>query len=211
MTWTRPLVLAALLMCCASSVSAQTDGTIAVGMSVSARPGPSAESSGQINPALLWRFGHGDEGWGWKWGFNWYSTQLEREVGSAVTDFGELHVRPFMAGYGYTHRVGRRTAITASMLGGYAFTSFQMLPSFDDAYRRTLGAGTVDTSASNAFVLKPEVSTWVDLSRKVGLNFSVGYMLARPEVSLSSSLGVEKRRTNADVFMIKIGAVYSVY
>lgn len=60
-------------------------------------------------------------------------------------------------------------------------------------------------------MLKPEVQAWVDLSRKVGLNISLGYMIARPDVTVSSSLGRDTRAIRADVLMFKVGAVYSVF
>src|SRR5664279_510485 len=74
---------------------------------------------GQLGPGLLWRFGAPKGGWGFHWGLNWYAVKLERPVGGSVTELGELHIRPFMAGYGYTHLI-RRYAITADVLGGYA-------------------------------------------------------------------------------------------
>ena len=45
--------------------------------------------------------------------------------------------------------------------------------------------GAADVEASSAFVVKPEVSTWFDVARKVGINVSVGYMFARPNVTVS--------------------------
>src|SRR5258705_8963425 len=77
---------------------------------------------GQLGPGLLWRFGSPKPGWGFHWGLNWYAVKLERPIGGAVTELGELHIRPIMAGYGYT-RIIRRYAITADMLGGYAVGS----------------------------------------------------------------------------------------
>ena len=59
---------------------------------------------------LLWRFGKSKPGWGFHWGLNWYAVKLERPVGGSVIELGELHLRPVMAGYGYT-RIFGRTAI----------------------------------------------------------------------------------------------------
>lgn len=96
-------------------------------------------------------------------------------------------------------------------MGGYAINSFELLPTFDDRYRASLNASTISADASNTLVLKPDVSAWVDLSRKVGLNISLGYMVARPDVTVSSSLGRDTRQIKADVLMFRVGAVYSIF
>ena len=80
-----------------------------------------------------------------------------------------------------------------------------------DRYRNALGVATVEADAANTFVLKPEVSTWIDLSPKIGLNISTGYMVARPHVILRTPAGQDKRRVNADMMMIKVGIVYSIF
>ena len=204
------LVGVCLVLSCASTASAQVDGTLAVGLNVSLKDGMDSGSIGNTNLGLLWRIGHGSDGWGWHWGLGWYGLDLDQPAGSDRTRFGELHIRPFMAGYGYTRRFGR-TSATAKVLGGYAVNSFELQPSFDDAYRRNLGAQGLRADVSNSFVVKPEVSAWIDLNRKVGLNISVGYMVARPDVTVSSTLGSDRRRIDADAFMLKVGAVYSVF
>ncbi|HUR32749.1 MAG TPA: hypothetical protein VM032_03085 [Vicinamibacterales bacterium] len=207
----RTLLVVGILGLCAADVSAQSEGSFGVGVSVSAKGGTDERTLGHVNPGLLWRFGHGRNGWGWEYGLSWYSADLREPIEAAPADFGELHVRPFLGGYGYGRRIGRRTAVTARLLGGYALTSFELQPSFNDAYRRVRGADTVTTEVSNTFVVKPEVSAWVDLSRKIGLNVSLGYMVARPEVTVTSSLGRDARHVRADMLMFKVGAVYSIF
>jgi hypothetical protein len=59
--------------------------------------------------------------------------------------------------------------------------------------------------------VKPEVSTWIDVSDKVGLNVSIGYMVARPTVTLTTALGSDPRAVRADVVMVKVGLVYSMF
>jgi hypothetical protein len=165
---------------------------------------------GQLGPGLLWRFGMSKPGWGFHWGLNWYAVKLERPVGGSVTELGELHVRPFMAGYGYT-RLIRRYAITADVLGGYAIGSIKISDAASAAYRRTLGVSSAEANAGNSLVLKPEIGVWYDLTRKVYLNLNAGYMIARPDVEIVTSAGVDKRTARADQFVIKVGVVYSLF
>jgi hypothetical protein len=81
----------------------------------------------------------------------------------------------------------------------------------NDAYRDRLGARTITADASNTLVLKPEVSVWRDLSEKIGVRASVGYLIARPHIAVRSTLGEDKRRVNADMLMFKVGMVYSIF
>jgi hypothetical protein len=59
--------------------------------------------------------------------------------------------------------------------------------------------------------VRPQVSVWHDISRKIGLNVTAGYMIARPTLTVSTTMGVERQRVRADMFTVKMGLVYSVY
>ena len=165
---------------------------------------------GQLGAGLLWRFGAPKSGWGFHWGLNWYAVKLERPIGGTVTQLGELHVRPFMAGYGYTHII-RRYAITADVLGGYAIGSINLSDDAIDAYRRTLGVTGATAQATNTLVLKPEIGVWYDLTRKVFVNLNAGYMVARPDVTIDTAAGSFIRTARADQFVLKVGVVYSIF
>jgi len=194
-----------------SPAFAQSEGKVAVGASVSAKAGTSKDISGHINPGLIWRIGHGREGWGFDYGLGWYGADLKRTVGSEPTAFGELRVRPIVAGYGYSKRLSERYRVSGKLLGGYSFNSFKLHPAFGDTYARVSGVTVTDVDVSNAFVLRPEVSTWIDVTRKIGISLSAGYTIARPEVTITSSLGSERRRVRADMFTVRVGAVYSIF
>src|SRR3977135_2575426 len=112
-----------------------------------------AHAHAEFNP--LWRFGTEKTGWGFHWGLNWYAVDIDRPIGGTTTELGELHVRPIMAGYGYTWII-KKNAITADLLGGYAFATMDLAGSAADAYRLRMGANVTDATASNTFVLKPE-------------------------------------------------------
>jgi hypothetical protein len=189
---------------------AQSGGTFAVGADFSLRNAMSEHVGGARDVSLLWRWGHDRTGWGWHWGLNWYATDLDRSIGGRDTQLGELRVRPLMAGYGYSHVIGR-TAITAAVLGGYAVTSLMLAPAANDAYHQRLGAQSVSGDASNTFVMKPEVGVWFDLTRKIGIHVDTGYMVARPMVTVNSTLGSDSARVRADMFMFKVGAAYSIF
>jgi hypothetical protein len=165
---------------------------------------------GQLGPGLLWRFGTPKSGWGFHWGLNWYAVKLERPVGGSVIELGELHVRPVMAGYGYTHVI-RRYAITADVLGGYAIGSIKISDPALVTYQRALGVSSAEANATNTLVLKPEIGVWYDLTKKVFINVNAGYMFARPDVEIVTSAGTDSRKARADQFILKVGVVYSIF
>lgn len=156
------------------------------------------------------RIGTGEEGWAGRIGFNWYGADLEETIGDDVHAFGRMRVRPFMYGYGYTKAFGPVHA-SAAMLGGFAFTSFRFDPAFGEAYRAALGVDNLLVNSGPVLVLNPEVSAWADVSDKIGVNVTFGYLIARPEVRIRSEHGVDARPIHADVFLLNVGMVYAIF
>ena len=207
----KRVVLALLVpLAWTSQVAAQTDNHLAIGASVTTGVAASSGTTDTVGIGLVLRLGHGDGGWGWHYGFNRYKTEVRQPVGGVTTELGRLHLFPFMAGYGYTWPIGK-ASITAALLGGYAFASFQLDPTADDEYRARLGARTVSASASNSFVAKPELKVWYDVNDRIGVTVTTGYMVARPAVTITSSLGEDERAVRADMFMVRVGIVYSIF
>ena len=84
-------------------------------------------------------------------------------------------------------------------------------PSAADTYRDRLGAQSLGVDVSNTFVVKPEIGYWYDLNSKMALHLSAGFMVARPRLTVTNSLGSTSERLRADIFMFKVGAVYKVF
>jgi hypothetical protein len=193
----------------ATAASAQTDNQLAIGANFTSRATSASTLTDSRGPGLAWRIGHDKTGWGWHWGLNWYSTDVNRPVGGGEVDLGELRVRPFMSGYGYTRVIGP-VSVTADVLGGYAINTLTMTPAARDAFRDRLGAHSLSGDARNTLVAKPEIGFWYDVNRKVGINVNVGYLIARPRVIVRSTLGTDDRRVRADALSITVGTVYSI-
>ena len=208
----RYLAWLLIVFAAATPATAQSTGKVAIGGSIGTRIAPGSNVAGDaIGVGLLWRLGHSKEGFGWEWGMNWFGSDVDHSFGGTPAfELGELHMRPFMAGYGYTHVLGP-TAIKGSVLGGYAFMSFETASSAAAVYRDRLGAQSLSTDAANTFVIKPQVSVWRDISRKVGVNVAAGYMIARPTLTVTTTMGEERQRLHADMFTLKMGVVYSVF
>ncbi len=209
--WRLSVLISGALCAGAAQASAQSAGNFAIGGSYLTRlASASSELHHVKGPGLLWRFGHDETRWAWHWGLNWFTTDLDGTVGGSSVELGKLHVRPIMVGYGYT-RVFGRTAVTADVLAGYAFTSITLTPQASDAYRDRLGARSITADTTNALTAMPEVSVWFDMSRKIGINVTAGYGIARPRLTVHSTLGEDTRNVRADMFVLKIGAVYSIF
>ena len=189
---------------------AQQVGALAIGASVAIVTAPDEDVRGLTRVGPLIRYGESADGWGARIGFNWYAANIDEPVAGSVERFGRLRIRPIMGGYGYT-KVAGPFALSANMLVGYAFNSFAIDPVFGDAYVRSLGVDRVSTDVSNEWVAKPEVSAWIDLNDKFGLNVSLGYLVARPEITLETLAGRDERSIDADVIMLKVGVVYSIF
>ena len=80
-----------------------------------------------------------------------------------------------------------------------------------DAYLTRLGARSVSAQLSGIPVVKPEVNVWYDVGRKIGLTANVGYIVARPRMTVTTSLGNEVERLRADAWSITAGAVYKIF
>jgi hypothetical protein len=205
-----PVWTALLVGAIAADAYAQEGNRFALGGNIQMRTAEAAQTHGGKGPGLQWRFGHSETGWGWAYGFNWFATDVDKSIGGAATELGELRVKPIMGGYGYTRRFGP-VAVAANMLGGWAMTSFSLSPQASDAYRDRLGARTLAVRPHGTFVAKPEVEAWIDIGRKYGVKLTAGYMLARPRVTVSSSLGDEYHRVRADQLMLTAGVVYRIF
>ena len=206
----RLIVAAAIVFgICPTSAAAQTDNHFAVGVSVRQREAPDDQAAGGTDFGFAWRFGSTQEGWGWDAGLNWFETTLDGRIARQSTSLGDLHVRPLMAGYGYTKSI-RGVGVTADVIGGFAFNSFKLSQSATDAYYE-LGARRVGASVSPTLAFKPEVTAWLDVTNRVGIGLNFGYLFARPTVTITSSLGEQRHRYRADMVAFQIAAVYKLF
>jgi hypothetical protein len=204
-------LLVVVLYAAPVALQAQTENSFALGASLAVNQPTEFGAGGGTGVNLLWRFGKGHEGWGWNGALNWYSATLQDRIGAKTFELGKLHVRPLLGGYGYSHKF-RGATLSGEILAGYAFMSFQVSPEAATLYRAVYGPGSVQGDATNGFVVKPDVSLWFDITPKVGVNIGAGYLIARPTISITTAAGTTRRSdTRGDAFMLRLGAVYSLF
>ena len=169
-----------------------------------------SDAGGAKTVGLVWRFGQGHEGWKWQYGLGWYATDVAWQIGGQRTEIGKLSVKPLLVGYGYTHVMGR-TSVSAGVTGGYSFNSLRQGSELEDIVQARTGERRAVIEVDNSWVLRPGVSAWYNVNKKLGINVGVHYIISRPRVSLSTSSGTAFRHLNADMFSIKAGIVYSIF
>src|SRR5581483_5018108 len=187
----RSALLISSLLAASVPARAQTDNFLAVGGQVTMRNPADGRAAGNSDIGVTWRFGHGGSGWGWQWALNWFSIDLDDATPGGRVDLAEVHVKPLMVGYGYTHAI-RGMSVEANLLGGYALTSLTTTASGADRFRGTI---------ANTFVVRPEIVVWYDLTRRVGVTTNAGYTFARPIARLDAAGGAPVR-IRADLFSV---------
>jgi hypothetical protein len=195
----------------AAPLCAQEHNSFAVGVNYTQRLANDEGAHGNGGIGISWRLGHSDEGWGWTYGLGWFATDLERSVGGKTVTLGEVKVRPIVAGYGYTHRLSRRWSVTGDVVGGFAFTTFDISPEADEALRAEARADRLDTHIGAVPIVRPEVKAWYDLNRKWGLQLNTWYVLARPKVTITTPVSQETLHVRADTFSVSAGIVYRIF
>jgi hypothetical protein len=98
-----------------------------------------------------------------------------------------------MAGVSYTWSV-RGTSVSPRIVAGYSFN-------------RLRGAG----SAKDSLAWKPEVQIWRDVTSRAGIHVSVGYLVARPEVTIVRDSSAFTRRVKADAARMQVGVAYALF
>jgi len=78
-------------------------------------------------------------------------------------------------------------------------------------YRDRLGADPVAIDVKNTFVLRPGVSYWHDLGRRLGFHAAINSIVARPKVVVRTPSGETTSRWHADNLAFKAGIAVGVF
>ena len=71
--------------------------------------------------------------------------------------------------------------------------------------------GVLALTADNSLAWRPGASVWVDVNRRIAINFSAGYLLARPRVAFLERGEVVRRTVRADTFLFSTGIAYKLF
>lgn len=195
------LSIVSAIVCTVSSVSAQTEGRVSVGASITFNSTTDSDVARATVFGPLVRL-NPHKGWGPAGAFNWFHSDLDDPAGGAG-DFARLRVQPLMAGVSYT--VGPRAVLTSfSIVAG---------PSFNKAaFQRTYSPAAESLRAKNSFAVRPGVGVTWTVARRVAIVGFGGYLINRPDIVYRDRFGQEiNDRWKADAVVLSVGAVYSLF
>lgn len=199
------LGLTALLLALSPALaSAQTEGRISVGVSVTYVSPTDDDVASTVSVGPVVRL-NPRKGWGAAAALNWFRADLDNPAGGDAP-FARLRVRPLMGGIGYT--TGRDTTlVTFSVVAGPSFNSVD----FEEEFQRTAGDGAA-IDVDHSFVVRPGISITQTVAPRVGIVGFAGYMFNRPNVTYRNSAGVQfEDRWRADSVVLSVGLVYSLF
>jgi hypothetical protein len=210
--------MALAVAACSTPALAQSNAHVAVGVEVSKRVFTDGDFHQNVKPGLLYRIRkHRQPHNGWRFrapefGFNWFGADVNMPVGGQDTDVGHLTIRPLLAGVAEALVLNEgKDELSISLLAGPAFSRFKLSGQARDAYRQRLGADPVAIDPKNTFVLRPGVSYWHDLGRRLGFHAAINYIVARPKVTVRTPSGETTSRWHADNLAFKAGLAVGVF
>jgi len=174
-------------------------GLLAVGASVGwSIPNPEALKT-RVSISPLLKIGR-PSGLGPAIGFDWFHADLESIGGSATLT--RVHVKPVMAGIGYTV-LADRFSLTPSIVGGFAFNSLTV--------KATGATQGLPVEVRNSVVWRVGVSAWYDASRRIAINVSTGYLMTGLRLTVLDGGRLEQRDASGDTTILHAGVAYRLF
>lgn len=199
----------AALLGASPALYAQTDSSIAVGVAVTLYDPANAAANHPTGVGLIGRLRRGS-GFGATVGMDWFNSDLRAEAGGQPTRVAHMSIRPLMAGVSYIRQF-RRYAISAGVVGGWAFNSLSQSDAERSAYGASVGIPDARVSISNCLAVEPSVTFWYELGNHFATSASVAYMVARPTLTASGASGTRADRVNLSATVITFALVYGVF
>lgn len=133
-------------------------------------------------------------------GLDWFRANLQSVGGTATLT--RVTIRPIMAGVGYT-LTGDRRSLTSSIVAGYSFNSLTVTD--------TGTAQGLPVEVSNSFAWRVGVSAWFDVSRRIAINVSSGYVMTGLRLTVLDSGRLTKRDASGDTTILHAGLAYRLF
>lgn len=173
---------------------------LAIGASVNTRRIPNESLAAGTTLGPLFRLGSGG-GVGITLGLGWFNTDLASPSSSGP--LGRVTIRPIMVGPSYTFTDQTRWSLGASVVGGLAFNSFTL--------RGATAQDVLALEVDNSLAVRPGLSLWLDLTSRIALNVSTGYVITRPQMTFLEDGRFAKRAIRADTAIFNVGMAYKLF
>jgi len=149
-------------------------------------------------------------GFGPSFALNWFTTPLKTEVAGREVQLGNVSVRPLLFGVGYNRHITYRLKWHTSVGAGIAFGHARGTGALKKAFQQ-LGLGPAGVKVSNSFAWRVAAGLWIDLSPRVGMTVSLGYLGVAPEVTVTAPGGDARRRVDLGSVVTSVGFAYGVF
>ena len=160
-------------------------------------------------PAFLIRL-RSDHGFGPSFALNWFTTRLHTDAGGRRVELGKVSIKPLLFGVGYGRHLSRRLKWYATAGAGIAFANARDTGSLKEALER-LGAGPVGVKVSDSFAWRVGGGLWIDLSARVGMLVSVGYLGVQPEITITTGVGDRRQSVDLGSVVTSVGFTYGIF
>ncbi len=173
---------------------------LAIGGTIARSHPLEAGLSSRLAAGPLLKLGFG-RGVGFALGFSWFQTSLALTPAEHHDSISRVHVRPLMGGVSYTFGP-ENVAVSTSLVAGLAFNSFAAV---------VPGTARVLVDVSNSFAIRPSISVWHNVARRVAVNVSAGYVKTRMRVTYAEDGRLERRTVRADTPIVTAGLAYWLF
>lgn len=130
--------------------------------------------------------------------FDWVHADLESLSGLQT----RVHMKPIMAGVGYT-LAANRFSLTPSIVAGYAFNSLTVIG--------TGAAAGLPVEVDNSLAWRVGASAWFNLNRRIAANVSSGYLMTRLTFTVLDAGRLVRRKGRGDTATIHAGLAYRLF
>lgn len=182
---------------------------VGIGVGISHYDPASADGHTSQGIALAYRWHGFHSGWGPTFGLDFHGTNFDSTLGGLNAPLGEFHMRALLAGFGYTHHLGRFSG-SANMTGGYAFNNFNVDSNAGPTFAGA-GVSLVGVHVDNSWVVKPDVAVWYDVLKHMGVGVSAAYLVARPEQTITTAAGIQQQPLKVDAIELTVGVTFGVW
>jgi hypothetical protein len=134
-------------------------------------------------------------------GFSWTDLPIATSP-QGTPGLAQLRMRPIMAGAAWGRSMGR-TALSASIVGGWSFNEIRPDPTQAGPFRAI--------HATDSFVWRSGVAVWHDLDDRFGVNVFVGGLFTSPRVTFAADDTLATRRLPSRTLIVSAGLAYWLF
>jgi hypothetical protein len=150
----------------------------------------------------VFRFGRGS-GWHPVVSLTWLRADLP--PAPAVDAFGRLRLLAMTGGLGYSVTRGR-WSLMPSLTAGMSFNRVTLTPgvAVPEGLR-------LPVAVDHSFAVLPAATFWVEVSPRISVGTSIGYLLTRPDATWMAGDRLEERRLTSDAMTAGVSMAYWLF